>query len=52
MKENRKCIFCGKYVKKENETYTEEAEICHKKCLENFIKFWEERNEFFNLMGW
>lgn len=46
------CTFCEKEVIESELTYTEDAEPAHIKCLENFNKHWEDRNETIDLMGY
>ena len=48
----RHCTFCGKYVSSTEETLTEDAEIAHVKCLEADIKYWDDRDEAIDLMGY
>ena len=46
------CTYCEKEVIETELTYSEDAEPAHIKCLENFNKHWEDRNETIDLMGY
>ena len=46
------CTFCEKEIVETELTYTEDAEPSHTKCLEDFNKHWEDRNEMMDLMGY
>jgi len=46
-------FFCEKQIN-DNEIiyYNEDGESCHKKCLYEFEKFWENRDNAMDMMGW
>jgi hypothetical protein len=46
------CTFCGKEINKNELTYTEDAETSHIKCLAEFEKHWDDRQEALDLMGY
>jgi hypothetical protein len=46
------CAFCGKEINKNELTYTEDAESSHIKCLAEFEKHWDDRQEALDLMGY
>ncbi len=45
------CTFCGDKISANDLTFTEDAEPAHKVCLEKFEEHWEDRDEFFDLIG-
>jgi len=46
------CTFCGKEINPIELSYTEDAEPSHIKCLVNKIKYWEDKREDMDLMGY
>jgi hypothetical protein len=49
----RHCTFCEKEIKgKEDVSHTEDAEITHSKCLQDFEQQWKDRDEALDLMGY
>jgi len=46
------CTFCEKEIHSTQLTYTEDAEMVHKKCLDDYNKYWEDRNEMMDLIGY
>lgn len=49
----RQCTFCEKQIKDiEDISYTEDAEIAHRKCLQAFEQHWKDRDEALDIMGY
>ena len=49
----RYCTFCEKEIKyKEDVSYTEDAEIAHSRCLQDFEQHWKDRDEALDLIGY
>ena len=46
------CTFCSCKVNKEKLTFTEDYELSHKDCLDEFEEHWDEREEAFDMLGW
>ena len=44
------CTFCGKEIGGDPD-YTEDGEMVHSECLEEYNKFWKDRSEFIDLIG-
>ena len=48
-----KCTFCeGLIIKKSDLFFTEDGEPTHEKCLFQFKKHWNDRDEMMDLMGY
>lgn len=44
------CTFCEKKIVGDPD-YTEDGEMVHSECLEEYNKFWKDRGEFIDLIG-
>ena len=44
------CTFCEKKIGGDPD-YTEDGEMAHSECLEEYNKFWKDRSEFIDLIG-
>ena len=46
-----KCTYCGEKIETKA-FYTEDAEPAHEKCLKAFEKYWEDKAEDIDIIGY